>query len=133
MSFRVNNSGGSAQRQVYRYNRPARPAPASGKAAPKVNRNVSNEIKAGAKAALGGSSDLKSILESRKLSRSVDELTGIQDLNARYYIHGGADRLVVQLREAKTEKLVRQVPSQAALDRLASMRRYVGRIIDFKG
>ncbi|MBW7996987.1 MAG: flagellar protein FlaG [Candidatus Glassbacteria bacterium] len=133
MSSRINTSGGDVQRPTYHYNRQARKSAAISTSSPKVNRNIADGLKAGAKAALGGSTELKNILDSRKLSKPVDELTGIQDLNARYYIHGGADRRVVQLREAKTEKLVRQVPSQAALERLASMRRYVGRIIDFKG
>lgn len=133
MSSRIDNNAGAVQRQVYSYQRRKNSRAALKKASPKVKLKVSEGVKSAAKAALGGTTDLKRISESRKLSRPVDELTGIMDLDARYYVHKGADRQVVQLREAKTSKLVRQVPDQATLDRLTSMRRFVGKILDFIG
>ena len=130
MSLKIDPNAGSVQRQVFSYQRQQKASARPKKIEPKVNRDVSGGLKAGAKAALGGSVDLKRLADARKLSKPVDELTGIQDLNAHYYIHGGANRQVVQLREAKSSKLVRQVPDQDALERLTTMRRFARQHLD---
>jgi len=130
MSSRIDSNSLAEQRQANTRRSWSRPISSVVNTSRKINRNVAEGIKAAAKAALGGTTDLKKISDSRKLSKPVDELAGIKDLNASYFIHTGADRRVVQLREEKTSKLVRQVPDQHALERLTSMRRYVGRVLD---
>ena len=136
MSSRIDSTSAAAQRQVYRYRGqanfsavPARTATTKTRTVKKVPE-VSEGVKAAAKAVLGGANNLKKISDSRKLSKPVDELTGIKDINAHYYVHQGANRRVVQLRDAKTSELVRQVPNQAALERLTTMRRFAGRFLD---
>ena len=130
MSSRIDSQNTVNQVTVVRHQRRRGKPQAPKKPEMKANRDVSGGFKAGAQAALGDSADLKKISDSRKPSRPVDEMAGIKDLNAHYYIHTGADRQVVQLREENTSRLVRQVPDQEALERLTSMRRFVGKILD---
>lgn len=88
--------------------------------------------KQAAKASPAQAPDLAKLNESSKPNVDINEVLGIQDLNARFFVDSRVNRRVVQLRDAESQKLIRQVPTAEALDRIAKLRNYAGKHLDLK-
>ncbi len=78
------------------------------------------------------SSVLLKVNESQKFVENVDDMLGIHNLNASFFFDSRTDRRVVQLRNNESKKLVRQVPTPEFLNRVAQMRKFIGRNFDVK-
>ena len=63
---------------------------------------------------------------------SLNEMLGIYNVEARFFVDSRTDRQVVQLREKPSNKLIRQVPTREFLSRVAQTREYIGLILDKK-
>ncbi len=131
MSSRVDNDGGIILNRVFRPakavenanggTRPLRirvPAGANGKQAAKTSKSTAP--------------DLSQLNISRKPDANVNETMGVTDINARFYLDIRLNRRVVQLRDADSQKLIRQIPSAESLDRMAKLRAFAGRHLDVK-
>lgn len=120
-TFSVRMSVGSARLPTGRQGKAGTSAPAvrpQNNPAPDSNR--------------GASSTLNKVSESRRFVKNIDDVLGIQNLDAHFFVNSAADRRVVQLRESESRKLVRQVPTPEFLDRVAQMRKFIGENIDKK-
>ena len=78
------------------------------------------------------SATLVKISRSRKFAENIDDVLGIQNLTANFYVDSRSDRRVVQLRESESRKMVRQVPTPEFLDRVAKTREFIGKNFDVK-
>lgn len=68
----------------------------------------------------------------RLMIENLNEMLGIYNVEARFSVDSQADRRVVQLREKPSDKLIRQVPTEEFLARVAQTREYIGLVFDKK-
>ncbi len=68
----------------------------------------------------------------RLMIENLNEMLGIYNVEARFFVDSRADRQVVQLREKPSDKLIRQVPTEEFLSRVAQTREYIGLVFDKK-
>ncbi len=133
MSSRIDNVGGIVLNRVFRPVKAAEKATVTSHSRTKpVRISAGADGKQGAKASQAQAPDLSRLNESRKPDSGVSETLGIQDLNARFYVDKRVNRRVVQLRDAESQKLIRQVPTAESLDRIAKLRSFAGKNLDLK-
>ncbi len=63
---------------------------------------------------------------------NLNEMLGIHNVEARFFIDSRADRRVVQLREKPSDELIRQVPTEEFLSRVVQTKEYIGLVFDKK-
>lgn len=130
MSSRVNNDGGIVMKRVFR---PAKVVKSADGATRPFHVSTGTGGKQAAKTSRARApADLSKLSESRRPDVDVNEVLGIQDLNARFFIDSRVNRRVVQLRDAESQKLIRQVPTAESLDRMAKLRIFAGKHLDMK-
>ncbi len=131
MSSRIDNDGGIVLNRVFRPAKAAENETVASRPRP-VRVPAGADGKQSAKAGQTQAPDLSGLNESRRPDLGVNETLGIQDLNARFYVDKRVNRRVVQLRDAESQKLIRQVPTAESLDRIAKLRNFAGKNLDLK-
>ena len=63
---------------------------------------------------------------------NLNELLSIHNVEARFFLDSRTERRVVRLHEEPSKKIIRQVPTQEFLSRVAQTRQYIGLIFDKK-
>jgi len=63
---------------------------------------------------------------------NLNGILGIYNVETRFFVDSRTDRRVVQLREKPSDKLIRQVPTEEFLSRVAQTREYIGLVFDKK-
>ena len=71
--------------------------------------------------------------QSRQLVETLNQILGLFEVEARYFIDPKTNRQVVQLKDKATDNLIRQVPSEDFLSRVTKTRNFIGLIFDQKG
>ena len=77
----------------------------------------------------------KEIIPKEKVQKAVDalnEFMTIQNRNSKFIMHDGLDRYYVEVVDAETEEVIREVPPRKLLDAFYSMQKFLGMIIDEK-
>ena len=77
----------------------------------------------------------KEIIPKEKVQKAVDalnEFMTIQNRNSKFIMHDGLDRYYVEVVDAETEEIIREVPPRKLLDAFYSMQKFLGMIIDEK-
>ncbi|MER2007821.1 MAG: flagellar protein FlaG [Psychrobacillus sp.] len=77
----------------------------------------------------------KEIIPKEKVQKAVDalnEFMTIQNRNSKFIMHDGLDRYYVEVIDAETEEVIREVPPRKLLDAFYSMQKFLGMIIDEK-
>ncbi|MCE5273324.1 flagellar protein FlaG [bacterium] len=70
--------------------------------------------------------------DSSALLQELNRLLEVYDLEARYYIDESTERRVVQIKDARSKRLIRQVPSQDFLDNARTLHELMGLLFDKK-
>ena len=70
--------------------------------------------------------------QSRQLVETLNQILGLFEVEARYFIDPKTNRQVVQLKDKATDNLIRQVPSEDFLSRITKTRNFIGLIFDKK-
>ena len=70
--------------------------------------------------------------QSRQLVETLNQILGLFEVEARYFIDPKTSRQVVQLKDKTTDSLIRQVPSEDFLSRVSKTRNFIGLIFDKK-
>ena len=70
--------------------------------------------------------------QSRQLVETLNQILGLFEVEARYFIDPKTNRQVVQLKDKTTDNLIRQVPSEDFLSRVTKTRNFIGLIFDQK-
>ena len=77
----------------------------------------------------------KEIIPKEKVQKAVDalnEFMTIQNRNSKFIMHDGLDRYYVEVIDAETEEVIREVPPRKLLDAFYTMQKFLGMIIDEK-
>ncbi|QGM31022.1 flagellar biosynthesis protein FlaG [Bacillus sp. N3536] len=77
----------------------------------------------------------KEIIPKEKVQKAVDalnEFMTIQNRNSKFILHDGLDRYYVEVIDAETEEVIREVPPRKLLDAFYTMQKFLGMIIDEK-
>ncbi|WP_391120385.1 flagellar protein FlaG [Psychrobacillus sp. L3] len=70
-----------------------------------------------------------------KVQKAVDalnEFMTIQNHNSKFVLHDGLERYYVEVVDADTDEVIREVPPRKLLDAFYSMQKFVGMIVDEK-
>jgi len=70
--------------------------------------------------------------QSRQLVETLNQILGLFEVEARYFIDPKTNRQVVQLKDKTTDNLIRQVPSEDFLSRVTKTRNFIGLVFDRK-
>jgi len=68
----------------------------------------------------------------RLMLENINEILGIHNVQARFFVDSRTDRRVARLHEKPSNKIIRQVPTQEFLERVAHTRKYIGLVFDKK-
>ena len=63
---------------------------------------------------------------------NLNELLSIHNVETRFFVDSRTERRVVRLLEEPSKEIIRQVPTQEFLSRVAQTRQYIGLIFDKK-
>lgn len=77
----------------------------------------------------------KESIPKEKVQRAIDalnEFMTIQNRNSKFVMHDGLDRYYVEVIDAETEEVIREVPPRKLLDAFYTMQKFLGMIIDEK-
>ncbi|MBD7943030.1 flagellar protein FlaG [Psychrobacillus sp. Sa2BUA9] len=77
----------------------------------------------------------KEIFPKEKVQKAVDalnEFMTIQNRNSKFVMHDGLERYYVEVIDAETEEVIREVPPRKLLDAFYTMQKFLGMIIDEK-
>ncbi|MEK4244744.1 flagellar protein FlaG [Psychrobacillus sp. FSL K6-2684] len=77
----------------------------------------------------------KELIPKEKVQKAVDalnEFMTIQNRNSKFIMHDGLDRYYVEVIDAETEEVIREVPPRKLLDAFYTMQKFLGMIIDEK-
>ncbi|QEY20487.1 MULTISPECIES: flagellar protein FlaG [unclassified Psychrobacillus] len=77
----------------------------------------------------------KELIPKEKVQKAVDalnEFITIQNRNSKFIMHDGLDRYYVEVIDAETEEVIREVPPRKLLDAFYTMQKFLGMIIDEK-
>ncbi|MBM7607965.1 flagellar protein FlaG [Lysinibacillus composti] len=75
------------------------------------------------------------VLSNEKIHKAVDSLNEIFEINNRnlkFVFHDGLQEYYVQLVDATTDEVIKEIPSKKLLDTFYEMQKLVGMIIDEK-
>ena len=72
------------------------------------------------------------IEKPRLMIENLNELLSIHNVEARFFVDSRTERRVVRLHEEPSKEIIRQVPTQEFLSRVAQTRQYIGLIFDKK-
>mgnify|MGYP000978763859 CR=1 FL=1 len=72
----------------------------------------------------------KSKLEN--ITKEMNNFMDMLDTNIRFTIHQPTNTLVVQIMDAKDQRVIKEFPPQEFLDTIARIRDYVGMLLDKK-
>ncbi|MDF2065809.1 flagellar protein FlaG [Bacillus sp. Cr_A10] len=94
-----------------------------------------------------GENSLKQIMQSEqkanekesfpkdKVQKAVDalnEFMTVQNRNSKFVMHDGLDRYYVEVVDAETDEVIREVPPRKLLDAFYTMQKFLGMIVDEK-
>lgn len=68
----------------------------------------------------------------RGLTSDANDFFKMTETNLQFQLHEGLDEYYVSVIDAKTEEVIRQIPSEKMLDMYAAMRDLVGLMVDRK-
>lgn len=74
-------------------------------------------------------------IPKEKVQKAVDalnEFMTVQNRNSKFVMHDGLDRYFVEVVDAETEEVIREVPPRKLLDAFYTMQKFLGMIIDEK-
>lgn len=74
-------------------------------------------------------------LPKEKVQKAVDalnEFMTVQNRHAKFVMHDGLDRYYVEVVDAKTDEVIREVPPRKLLDAFYTMQKFLGMIVDEK-
>lgn len=77
----------------------------------------------------------KELIPKEKVKKAIDalnEFMTIQNRNSKFVMHDGLDRYYVEVIDAETEEVIREVPPRKLLDAFYTMQKFLGMIIDEK-
>ncbi|ALC88188.1 flagellar protein FlaG [Bacillus sp. FJAT-22090] len=77
----------------------------------------------------------KEVIPKEKVQKAVDalnEFMTVQNRNSKFIMHDGLDRYYVEVVDAKTDEVIREVPPRKLLDAYYTMQKFLGMIIDEK-
>lgn len=77
----------------------------------------------------------KESIPKEKVQKAIDalnEFMTIQNRNSKFVMHDGLDRYYVEVIDAETEEVIREVPPRKLLDAFYTMQKFLGMIIDEK-
>lgn len=77
----------------------------------------------------------KELIPKEKVQKAIDalnEFMTIQNRNSKFIMHDGLDRYYVEVIDAETEEVIREVPPRKLLDAFYTMQKFLGMIIDEK-
>lgn len=77
----------------------------------------------------------KELIPKEKVQKAIDalnEFMTIQNRNSKFVMHDGLDRYYVEVIDAETEEVIREVPPRKLLDAFYTMQKFLGMIIDEK-
>ncbi len=69
---------------------------------------------------------------STALMKELNRVLEVYDIDATYYVDKTTDRKVVQIRDARNGRLIRQVPSQDFLEHARTLHELMGLLFDKK-
>ena len=70
-----------------------------------------------------------------KVQKAVDalnEFMTVQNRNSKFVMHDGLDRYYVEVVDAETDEVIREVPPRKLLDAFYTMQKFLGMIVDEK-
>ncbi|MFJ8064163.1 flagellar protein FlaG [Psychrobacillus sp. NPDC096426] len=74
-------------------------------------------------------------IPKEKVQKAVDalnEFMTVQNRNSKFIMHDGLERYYVEVVDAETEEVIREVPPRKLLDAFYTMQKFLGMIIDEK-
>lgn len=74
-------------------------------------------------------------IPKEKVQKAVDALNEFmttQNRSSKFVLHDGLDRYYVEVVDAETEEVIREVPPRKLLDAFYSMQKFLGMIVDEK-
>lgn len=77
----------------------------------------------------------KEIIPRDKVQKAVDalnEFMTVQNRNSKFVMHDGLDRYYVEVVDAQTNEVIREVPPRKLLDAFYTMQKFLGMIVDEK-
>lgn len=77
----------------------------------------------------------KDAIPKEKVQKAVDalnEFMTVQNRNSKFIMHDGLERYYVEVVDAETEEVIREVPPRKLLDAFYTMQKFLGMIIDEK-
>ena len=77
----------------------------------------------------------KDAIPKEKVQKAVDalnEFMTVQNRHSKFIMHDGLERYYVEVVDAETEEVIREVPPRKLLDAFYTMQKFLGMIIDEK-
>lgn len=77
----------------------------------------------------------KEIIPKDKVQKAVEalnEFMTVQNRNSKFVMHDGLDRYYVEVVDAQTDEVIREVPPRKLLDAFYTMQKFLGMIVDEK-
>lgn len=74
-------------------------------------------------------------ISKEKVQKAVDSLNEfmtLQNRHSKFVMHDGLDRYYVEVVDAETDEVIREVPPRKLLDAFYSMQKFIGMIVDEK-
>ncbi|OMC89285.1 flagellar biosynthesis protein FlaG [Viridibacillus sp. FSL H7-0596] len=68
----------------------------------------------------------------QKAIDSLNEFMTMQNHSSKFVMHDGLDRYFVQVIDAETEEVIREIPPRKLLDAFYTMQKFLGMIVDEK-
>lgn len=72
------------------------------------------------------------IAKPKLMLENLNEMLGIYNVQARFFVDSQTERRVVRLHEKPSNEMVRQVPTKEFLSRVSQTREYIGLVFDKK-
>lgn len=77
----------------------------------------------------------KEVIPKEKVQKAVDalnEFMTVQNRNSKFVMHDGLERYYVEVVNAETDEVIREVPPRKLLDAFYTMQKFLGMIVDEK-
>lgn len=77
----------------------------------------------------------KDSIPKEKVKKAVDalnEFMTVQNRSSKFVMHDGLDRYYVEVVDAETDEVIREVPPRKLLDAFYTMQKFLGMIVDEK-
>ena len=68
----------------------------------------------------------------KKAVEALNEFMTVQNRSSKFVMHDGLDRYYVEVVDAETEEVIREVPPRKLLDAFYTMQKFLGMIVDEK-